>query len=156
MPPLSLSRSDALSVPCYPSRILPLPLQCSAPGGWDAADLAAATELGDATKCYYAIFDGAACVSNGGVYLIDTGWYSTHFGGNYGEKAAPKGCGTVVENWFQRSGSHTSCVIHSSCATVSISLSLARALSLSHTHTHTHTHTHICQWYQRRANCRNK
>ena len=80
---------------------------CPSAADWTAADLAAQTDLGDATKCYYAIFDGVACKSNGGVYLIDESWYASHGGGNFGAKAAPKGCGTVVENWFLRSSSHS-------------------------------------------------
>jgi chitinase len=73
---------------------------------WTTADLAAATKLGDSTKCYYAIFDGDKCDSNGGVFLIDSDWYANHAGGPYNNKQAPKGCGTVVENWFSRDESH--------------------------------------------------
>jgi hypothetical protein len=38
---------------------------------WTQADLTAATTMGSATACYYAIFVEEACTSDGGVYLID-------------------------------------------------------------------------------------
>jgi hypothetical protein len=38
---------------------------------WTQADLTAATTMGSASSCYYAIFENAACTSPGGVYLIN-------------------------------------------------------------------------------------
>jgi hypothetical protein len=49
---------------------------------------------------------GKQCASNGGVYQISTAWYASHYGGIYTNFVPPKGCGTVVENWFGKSGSH--------------------------------------------------
>lgn len=69
---------------------------------WTKTDIARATEDLNPSKCYYGIWTGSACYSDGGVYLIDPEWYSVHPGGTF------KNCGSVVTNWFARSGSHES------------------------------------------------
>jgi hypothetical protein len=72
---------------------------------WNAQKLQAETVIGDETKCYVAIFSASACNSDGGVYLVSSSWYSDHTGGNFGVLGT---CGTLVENWFAKSGAHTS------------------------------------------------
>ena len=38
------------------------------------------------SQCYVALFAGADCSSDGGVYLISADWYANHFGGNFATK----------------------------------------------------------------------
>jgi hypothetical protein len=51
------------------------PRCCSSADGWDLTKLTSVTVQGDANECYYAIFDGKQCESNGAVYLIEPDWY---------------------------------------------------------------------------------
>jgi hypothetical protein len=63
-------------------------------------DLTAMTELDDADACYYALFAGAKCETEGGVYKIEKEWYTIHPGGSFSSvRANRQGCGTVVEKW---------------------------------------------------------
>ena len=66
---------------------------------WTQTDLTGATTLGAADACYYALFVGEKCTTDGGVYKIDQIWYDEHSGGSFKGMGPPKGCGTVVENW---------------------------------------------------------
>lgn len=87
-----------------PSALLTRRQASEASEDWTNDDIADVTEDQNPDKCYYGIWAGDACSSDGGVYLIDPAWYSGHFGGPF----ASKNCGTVVTNWFDRSSSHES------------------------------------------------
>ena len=67
------------------------------------SEVAAMTVAGDASRCYYTIFESTACASPGGVYHIDPTFYASHGGGSFGTKTPPRGCGTTVERWASMS-----------------------------------------------------
>eukprot|EP00039_Didymoeca_costata_P016915 m.308078 g.308078 ORF g.308078 m.308078 type:complete len:700 (-) comp16470_c0_seq8:91-2190(-) len=70
---------------------------------WKAETLASYTKVGNASACYIVIYGGERCKSDGGVYLVSSGWYTGHFGG---QAAIERSCGKVIENWFGKSGGH--------------------------------------------------
>jgi dopamine beta-monooxygenase len=70
---------------------------------WTLLKLEDTTVEGDPSQCYVALFAGAECGTDGGVYLISADWYVNHFGGNFGTKGF---CGKVHYNWLQSNPSH--------------------------------------------------
>jgi hypothetical protein len=75
----------------------------------------------DVTSCYYGIWTGAACKSDGGVFKISESWYVDHPGGAFSGKS----CGSVVESWLTLSGSHKT-------AANVVQDGMARGLDLTH------------------------